>query len=144
MRNATAMFQIGRIAVNLRFGYDIAGMILHSYFKADGDVREMTSGLYAVSPFIPINGLATDISITLSFAGYTDPPVDAVFYSSEDASTIVGVYSSGSSGRHNITIPKASVPATARYMRVCCASGSTVQSTDANDVTVVQFDKVFS
>lgn len=140
LTKSSLVFDRGATQISQKYGNEIQGMTLRTYFNGNGGEQYSGSSAAALSPFINIDGLLSDITISKSFAAYTDPPVDVVFYSSADASAVVGVHTESNGGRYNPTIAKASVPATAKFMRICCASGSTTSST-SSDATEVTFTK---
>lgn len=141
LTKSSLVFDRGATQISQKYGNEIQGMTLHAYFNADGsEYNGSSSVVQGITPFIDIQGLLSDIVITNSFANYTNPHPDVVFYASQNAADIVGMHTEADGGRFNPTISKNSVPTNAKYMRVACNFGSS-QPSSYQYATEVTFTK---
>ena len=141
LKNTALEFQLGLIQVSERVGNTTSGITLHTYFKPDGTEQYLASGNYGLSPFYDISKLASDIVITKVFSNFNSPHTCVVFYSSADASAIVGVHEQGTGGNQaTTTILRTNIPETAKYIRFA-GSYITNVTPDSSDASTITFRK---
>lgn len=142
LKNSTLVFQTSHTEqVTMRFGNEVAGMQLSSYLKTDGGVQPVSSTqYYAVTPFINIEGVISNIDITYVFSAYVDKVIVAFYSENSDASFISAVLrqEGQAQGLPSLQILLENIPSTAKYLRFVAWHGTEHDSTAA-DASVLSF-----
>lgn len=142
LKNSNLVFQTSHTEqVTMRFGNEVSGMELSSYLKSGGGVQPVYSTqIYAVTPFINIEGVVGDIDITYLFSAY-DSRVFVAFYSNNtEASFISAILRAEEQNQYiaSMQIQNGDIPATAKYLRFVAWHGTEHDSTAA-DASVLSF-----
>ena len=143
LKNSNLVFQTSHTEqVTMRFGNEVSGMELSSYLKSNGGVQLVTRTpqIYAVTPFINIEGVVSDIDITYVFSAYTDKVFVAFYSENSEASFISAVLRQEGENQYlqSIQILLENIPSTAKYLRFGAWHGSEHDSTAA-DASVLSF-----
>lgn len=144
LKNSNLIFRTSNTEqVTMRFGNDISGMELNSYLKSDGGVQLVGSPqYYAVTPFIDIDGVVSNIDITYVFSAYTDKVYVAFYSENSDASFISAILrqEGQTQALASLQILLENIPQTAKYLRFMAWHGTEHDSTAA-DASVISFTK---
>jgi hypothetical protein len=136
LKNSNLVFQTSHTEqVTMRFGNEVSGMELSSYLKSDGGVQPVSSAqYYAVTPFINIEGVVSNIDITYVFSAYVDKVIVAFYSENSDASFISAILrqEGQAQGLPSLQILLENIPSTAKYLRFVAWHGTEHDSTAAN------------
>lgn len=142
LKNSNLVFQTSHTEqVTMRFGNEVSGMELSSYLKSNGGVQPVSSTqIYAVTPFINIEGVVSNIDITYVFSGYGDKVFVAFYSENSDASFISSVLRQEGENQYlqSLQILLENIPSTAKYLRFGAWHGTEHDSTAA-DASVLSF-----
>lgn len=142
VKNSNLVFQTSHTEqVTMRFGNEVPGMELSSYLKTNGGVQPVSSTqYYAVTPFINIEGVVSNIDITYVFSSYSDKVIVAFYSGNSDASFISSIQrqEGQAQGQQSLQILLENIPSTAKYLRFVAWHGTEHDSTAA-DASVLSF-----
>lgn len=143
LKNSNLVFQTSHTEqVTMRFGNDVPGMELSSYLKSNGGVQPVTSSTqyYAVTPFINIEGVVSNIDITYVYSAYTDKVFVAFYSGNSESSFISAVLRQDGQNQalQSLQILAGNIPSTAKYLRFVAWHGTEHDST-AEDASVLSF-----
>lgn len=142
LKNSNLVFKTSNTEqVTMRFGNEVSGMELSSYLKTNGGVQPVSSTqYYAVTPFINIEGVVSNIDITYVFSSYSDKVFVAFYSENSEASFISAVLRQEGQNQalESLQILAENIPSTAKYLRFVAWHGTEHDST-ATDASVLSF-----
>lgn len=133
LRNSNALFvNKSSIKEEVRVGFNSRGIVLNSYLDGKGIAIQMETDVnYCVSPYIPIEGIIGDITITNVRVPASGQSVLSFYSNSNEKdfiSNIVGTKGNVSS----TTIPFSDIPTNAKFVRFTAAYAKIYDSFSAN------------
>ena len=142
LKNSNLVFKTSHTEqVTMRFGNEVSGMELSSYLKSDGGVQPVSSTqYYAVTPFINIEGVVSNIDVTYVYSAYTDKVFVAFYSENTDASFISAVLRQEGQKQalQSLQILLENIPSTTKYLRFVAWHG-TEHDSNAADASVLSF-----